>query len=181
MPPTTPTYDPVLKGLHWLTLGLMVAVFALSTAIDRVPDADKAFVTQLHRSVGLTIWAVTVVRFIWRQRAVLPAWPASLRPVAQFITKTSEYALYILLLVQPLLGVAHSNTHGDPVTLFFLVDIPAIVGRNQALSHTLHELHGASANALLVLIGLHAVAGLFRHFHQRDGALVAMLPTQGNA
>ena len=169
-------HDAVMKSLHWLTLALIIAVFALASAIDLVPKPMQDTVTQLHRSIGLTIWVVTLARLAWRQFARLPDWPASLSPAARTATKASEYALYALLLLQPILGLVHTYADGETMRLFFLLNIPAMIAEDKAFAKGVLAAHGAVANALLVLIGLHATMGLFRQFWQRDNALAALLP-----
>jgi cytochrome b561 len=177
MTPTDPrTYDSVMKSLHWITLALIIAVFALATAIDLVPRAMEDTVTQLHRSIGLTIWIVTLARLAWRQITRLPDWPASLSPAARIATKASEYALYGLLLVQPVLGVVHTAADGETFRLFLVFNIPAVIATNKPLANFVLDLHGAVANVLLTVIGLHAAIGLFRQFWWRDNALGALLP-----
>src|ERR1700744_1606988 len=60
-------FDPLIKFLHWPTLFLIVAVFLLAFSIDLVPSTAKQRVLELHRSVGVTIWVVTLGRLVWRQ------------------------------------------------------------------------------------------------------------------
>jgi cytochrome b561 len=169
-------FDPVIKLLHWLTLFLIVTVFALAFSVDRVPTAEKVIVLQLHRSVGLTIWVVTVGRLVWRQFARLPDWPADKSLVVRAMTNASENLLYSLLLIQPVLGLIHTNARGDRVNLFFLGSLPAVIGPDRAFSRQIHEVHEMVGYALLGLIGLHAAAGLYHHFWRRDRTLMAMLP-----
>jgi superoxide oxidase len=169
-------YDTAMKFLHWLTLALIIAVFALASAIDLVPGPMQDTVTQLHRSIGLTIWVTTLARLAWRQFTRLPDWPASLSPVARTATKASEYGLYALLLLQPILGMVHTYADGEAVRLFLLVNIPAMIAENKPFAGRVLAVHAAVANALLVLIGLHVAMGLFRQFWRRDNALAALLP-----
>ena len=95
---------------------------------------------------------------------------------ARIATTASEYALYALLLLQPALGLLHTNANAERVNWFLLGDIPPVIGTDHGLAETFLRLHGAVATTLLVLIGLHAAAGLIRHFHHRDNALRGMLP-----
>jgi cytochrome b561 len=177
MTPTVPrAYDNVMKSFHWITLALIIAVFALATAIDLVPRAMQDTVTQLHRSIGLTIWVVTLARLAWRQITRLPDWPARLSPAARIATKLSEYVLYGLLLLQPILGLVHTYADGETMGLYLLFNIPAMISQNKPLANALLAVHGAVANVLLAVIGLHAAIGLFRQFWQGDNALGALLP-----
>ena len=88
----------------------------------------------------------------------------------------SEYALYALLLVQPILGILHTNAHGERVDLFFIGWLPALIGSDHRLAKQLEEAHTTVGPLLLGLIGLHASAALYHHFWRRDDTLKAMLP-----
>ena len=154
-------YSIVMKFAHWLTLALIIAVFVLAQAIGLVPDNAKETLIQFHRSIGVTIWVVTLARLIWRQFARLPDWPATLSPPMRIATKAGEYALYALLLLQPILGLIYTNASGDRVNLFLTLNIPALIETDHSFADTVLQVHGAVANILLVLIGLHAATGLF--------------------
>lgn len=72
-------YDRILKAVHWLTLlliaGVYVAVWASHAARRR---EQPALLVQLHRSMGLTILALTLFRLAWRWKAQIPPLPAEL-------------------------------------------------------------------------------------------------------
>ena len=87
-----------------------------------------------------------------------------------------EYLLYGLLLLQPILGVLHSNAHGGRINLFFLLRLPPLIDRNDDLAEQLILAHEIVANVLLAVIALHATAALFHHFIRRDETLNRMLP-----
>jgi cytochrome b561 len=84
----------------------------------------------------------------------------------------SEWALYALLLIQPILGVLYTNAQGDRVNLFYLGRLPALIGRDRALERQLGEVHETVGLVLLGLIG-----ALYHHFWRRDETLRAMLPS----
>jgi cytochrome b561 len=134
-------FDPVIKLLHWLTLFLIVAVFVLAFSVDHVPAGAKGPVLQLHRSIGLTILVVTFGRLIWRQFTRFPNWPADMTRVMRVATSASEYLLYVLLLIQPVLGLIHTNARGDKVNLFFLGNLPALIGPDRPFARQVHEVH----------------------------------------
>ena len=92
------------------------------------------------------------------------------------LAKTSEYALYLLLLLQPILGLLQTNARGDRVNLFFVGQLPALIEANRPLAHQLLAAHKVVGVTLLTLIGLHALAALFHHFVRRDNVLTRMLP-----
>src|SRR4051794_27462620 len=95
-------FDPVLRFLHWLTLGLIVTIFALAFSIESAStNAQAVALTQLHRSFGVVVWVVVVGRFVWRQFARFPNWPHDMPQPMRLAAHASELALYALLLTQP--------------------------------------------------------------------------------
>jgi len=157
--------------------GLVLSAFALAFTIDLATSraAHTAFL-QLHRSVGLTIWLLTLFRLAWRHFAKYPDWPSDMSQTMRVAAAASEYALYALLLAQPILGVLQTNAHGDHVNLFFIGQLPALIEKNRPLAQQLLSAHKAVGFSLLGLIALHVSAALFHHFWRRDDTLTAMLP-----
>jgi cytochrome b561 len=170
-------FDRATRLMHWLTAGLVLCVFALAFTIDLATSraAHTAFL-QLHRSVGLTIWLLTLFRLAWRHFAKYPDWPSDMSRTMRVAAATSEYALYALLLAQPILGILQTNAHGDHVNLFFIGQLPALIEKNRPLAQQLLSAHKAVGFSLLGLIALHVSAALFHHFWRRDDTLTAMLP-----
>src|SRR5580700_2434623 len=170
-------FDRTTRVMHWLTAGLMLCVFVLALSIDlAMSQASHTAFLQLHRSVGLTIWVVTLFRLAWRQFAKYPDWPGDMSRRMRVTAMTSEYALYALLLAQPILGILETNARGDHVNLFFIAQLPALIEKNRPLAHVLLSVHKAFGFSLLGLITLHVSAALFHHFWRRDDTLTAMLP-----
>ena len=172
----TKAFDPLIKIAHWFTLFLIVAVFSTAALIHDVPNAWKLTLFQLHRSLGSTIWIVTVMRLTWRQFARLPDWPPSLSNPMRTAARSVESMLYGLLLLQPILGLLYSNAHGGRTGLFFVLHLPPLIQRNDELAEQLLLAHEVVANLLLAIIALHAAAALFHHFIRRDEILNRMLP-----
>jgi cytochrome b561 len=176
--PELRVFDRPIRILHWLTVLLVAAVFGLAFGIDLASSkAEKLALIQLHRSFGATVWAVTLARLAWRRVSRFPNWPADLPQPMRLAAQGSEWALYVLLLIQPILGVLYTNAHGDRVNLFYLGRLPALIGRDRALERQLGEVHETVGLVLLGLIGLHAAAALYHHFWRRDETLRAMLPS----
>ena len=176
--PELRVFDSGIQFLQWLTLLLVVTIFVLAFSIDFASSREEAVaLIQLHRSLGVTVWVVTLGRLVWRQFSHFPNWPADMPQVMRFAAQWSEYALYaLLLLTQPILGLLQTNAHGDRVNLFFLGHLPALIGRDRPLAKQLLEVHETVGLLLLGLIALHAPAALYHHFWRRDHTLEAMLP-----
>jgi cytochrome b561 len=171
-------FDPVIRFLHWLTLFLVAAIFVLAFSIIYFASSREEAIAliQLHRSFGVTVWVVTLGRLVWRQFSRFPNWPADMPQTMRLAAQWSEHALYALLLTQPILGLLQTNAHGDRVNLFFLGQLPALIGQDRPLAKQLLAVHVTVGLLLLGLIALHASAALYHHFWRRDDTLDAMLP-----
>jgi cytochrome b561 len=175
--PELSAFDGTIRFLHWLTLFLIVAIFVLAFSIDLASSREQAVaLTQLHRSFGVTVWVVVLGRLVWRQFSRFPNWPADMPQAMRFAAQWSEYALYALLLIQPILGLLYTNARGDRVDLFFLGQLPALIGTDRPLAKQLLDVHETVGLLLLGLIALHVAAALYHHFWRRDDTLDAMLP-----
>jgi cytochrome b561 len=164
-------FDKVSIILHWLTAVLVAAQLTTASLMSQ----DTPVLLTIHRSTGLTIWAVVVARLIWRSRfAYLPPFPDSMRKVQQRTAKIVEYILYLLLLVQPITGLSYVIFHGRPFMLFAW-QVPALLAPNQPVFQMFHTLHELGAAALLTVAGFHAAAALFHGLVLRDGVLQRML------
>jgi cytochrome b561 len=173
----TPRYDRVSMTFHWLTLLLLIVMFATMWAREGASDGDTAAtLLTVHRSTGLVLWLLTLARLLWKATAGhAPALPSDL-PVAQrWAARATQYALYALLLLQPITGFLQSIARGKSFPLIGLT-MPTVMERNKDYTHLFHDIHETSATILLVLIGVHALAALFHGIVRRDGVLRAMVP-----
>jgi cytochrome b561 len=84
-------------------------------------------------------------------------------------------ALYLLMMVLPLLGWLVLSAGGKPIP-FFGLELPALIAENKANAKQIKELHETIATAGYFLIGLHAAAALFHHYWIGDNTLKRMLP-----
>ena len=171
------SYDRVLKAVHWSALLLIAAAyFAIWGSYAAATKEQEAFLMQLHRSLGVTVFVLTLFRLGWRWHARIPSLPADLPAIQKMAARVAEYVLYALLLAQPILGILNINARGRRVDFFFLGELPPIVGPDKVLAKEAVAAHDIVAYVLLTFIGLHAAAALFHHFVRRDDVLKAMLP-----
>jgi len=175
-------HDPISMTLHWLTLLLIIVLFGGIWAHEQASDGDTAelFLT-LHRSAGALIWVVTLARIAWKgTRAHAPLLPVTVPRLQRWAARANEYALYLLLIAQPITGFVQSIARGKAFPMLGL-SIPALMARDKAVTHFFHDVHETSATIMLVLIGLHACAALFHGVVMRDGVLLSMLPPRPRA
>lgn len=174
--PAIKSYDRVLRVVHWSSVLLLAAAYiAVWTSPAAATKEQHELFVQLHRSFGTTVFALTLFRLGWRLLARIPELPADLPAIQKLAARGTEYALYMLLLAQPILGLLHTNARGKRVDLYFLGELPAIIGPDKALAKQAIAAHDLVAYALLGLAALHAAAALFHHFVRRDRVLISML------
>jgi cytochrome b561 len=169
-------YGLVAQGLHWSVVALLAVQFFLAEAADDLPSgAEKLAMLARHKSVGITILLVALVRLIWRLVDRPPAAPPM--PAWQRIAAAAtHWGLYGILLAMPLSGWMMSSAEGYPVSWFTMVQLPDLVMPSESLGDVLHDAHEVLAGTLLFLIGLHVLAALKHQFVDRDGLLTRMLP-----
>ncbi len=171
------SYDRLMKAVHWSTLLLIAAAYGAVWTSHAVASREQhAFLVELHRSLGVTVFALTVFRFAWRWHARIPSLPADLPPLQKVAARATEYILYALLLAQPMLGILHTNAQGRKVYFYLLGELPAVIGHDKVLAKQSIAAHDIVSYLLLAVIALYAAAALFHHFGRRDNVLNAMLP-----
>ena len=172
-------FSPTMRAVHWLTLMLITAAFGTAwTAHSGLAGEWFRPVLELHRSLGLTVLALTVFRLVCRVRTLVPELPRDLHALQKFAARATEALLYLLLLAQPVLGFLQTSARGQGVEFYFVMHLPPLLGIDRPLARQLHDWHALSANLLLLVIGMHSAAALFHHFVRRDAVLDAMLPTR---
>jgi len=175
--PTEPAYGRVAKALHWLVACLLGVQYVIGWTM---PDVERhtppTGLIGVHVALGTLIVLAVAARILWRlfnrpaASDALPATPLWSRRLASLV----HGALYVLMVIVPLLGWAHANAHGWVVGITDQLSLPALLGEGSALGYELGDLHGALAMMLFCLIGLHVAAGVYHHIVLRDGTLRKM-------
>ena len=176
----TQTYGSLARAFHWTIAGLLLVQIPLAFfMVDQPLGPDKLGNYATHKSIGLLIFAVTVMRLAWRVTHAAPALPVGIPGWQRFVARVTQFFLYALLCLMPLTGLLRSQAANFQVNVFGLFSVPRIVGANQELSRSLAEAHELQGEILLVLIGAHALAALYHHFVRKDDVLRSMLPFTG--
>lgn len=196
--PSAPSrYSLVAIFLHWgiaiLILGQIGAGLWMVEAIHESKTRDLAFsVFQLHKSAGLTVLALSIVRLGWRLGHAAPPLPAGMKPWEKFAATAVHVAFYALMFAMPLSGWAYVSTGWSesferffsvPTVWFGLFEIPhlpfiASLGEDarRSLGEAAIEAHEVLAYGAIGLIVLHVAAALKHHVIDRDSVLTHMLP-----
>ena len=169
------------KALHWIVAGLVLAMLPLGFAMVWLVSTlgTKFALYQLHKSLGVLVWALVLARLAWRWlNPLVPVPPADLEPWERVAAKLTHGGLYLLLLVLPVTGwiMASTSPLGLPTLVFGLFTLPNGFGPDAALEGAMKLVHGGLALLVALLLALHVGAALHHHFVRRDGVLARMLP-----
>jgi cytochrome b561 len=170
-------YGWVAIGLHWLVALAVFALFGLGLYMVDLGYYDPWYrsAPNLHRSVGLTLLAVVLIRVTWRVLSPPPAPLASHHRWEQAGARLAHWGLLGLLLVAMISGYLISTADGAGIPVFGLFEVPSVTGRRSGLEDSAGLVHYWSTWALVVLAGLHGLAALKHHFIDRDATLKRML------
>lgn len=170
-------YPPWLRRLHWLVF-LLVAAALLLISIHAWTARGTALhggAKWAHTQFGIAILLVMLARLLVRSRSRLPRVEPGVPRWQAFAAKVMHLALYVLLLVTPLLGVANRMWSAGAWD-FLGIPLPHAPQPDRAFAHMLEGVHETFGNMLMYLAVLHAAAALFHRFVQRDNVLGRMLP-----
>lgn len=170
---TPAQFTVVSRILHWLTAilvfsGLLIGFFMVNSV------ADYETLLMIHKSIGVVVLVVMVIRVGNRIRHRPPALPGTVGRVERLIVVGSEMAMYALLLAQPLVGWAMVSAAGRPVIVFGSVHLPGIAPVNLTVFSALRETHSVLAYLLVAVIAAHVSAVLLHTITLRDGMLRRM-------
>ena len=162
---------------HWLIAALIAVQVVLGLTGVALPlGMAKLATLARHKSLGITILGLALLRLGWRAVNPTPALPGNLRPYERRLARLTHAALYALLIALPLTGWMMSSARGFPVSWFNLVQLPNLLSRSVPLYHTLVRVHVALAITLGAVLTLHIAAAIKHHFVLRDDILRRMLP-----
>lgn len=174
--PQADSYTPMAIALHWTTAALVLFMVPAGLLMVRLPEGDlQNLLFNLHRSVGVVIFPLVLLRLFYRWRNPPPPLPDDLMAVQKLAAHLTHYALYGFLLFNPLLGWWATSAYGAAINVFWLFELPPIVAQNKALSETLLMFHRWVGIGIALLVAMHVGAALFHHFIRRDRILLRML------
>jgi len=164
-------------ALHWSTVLLVLTQFTFAILHDQVGNTGvRRDLLTAHRSLGVIIWLLALGRVAWRSLGMrLLPFPASMSRWHQWGARFSEWALYGLLLAQPLSGMAATVLGGRSFNLFG-IQVPSLMAPDKGWAASAHALHTLGAYALASLVLVHASAAILHRIVANDGVLDSMLP-----
>ncbi|MHC2105776.1 MULTISPECIES: cytochrome b [unclassified Methylobacterium] len=172
-----PRHHPVSQALHWVTAALALAVLPLAwVAVSLPPDPAKGSLFVLHKSVGLTILAIVVLRIVWRMIRPAPPDPQAPR-LLTLIGRVNHWLLYAIFLIMPISGYLLSALSGRSTPYFWLFTIPGLT-KDDGAQKIAESIHLVGQWFVYALVLLHVAGTAWHLMIRRDGLLERMLPVQ---
>ncbi|MGD8926727.1 MAG: cytochrome b [Thioalkalispiraceae bacterium] len=163
--------------LHWLTAITVVGLFILGLWMVELTYYDRWYneAPFIHKSIGILLFVLTMVRLVWRYSHETPVAIASHTVLERKAARAVVVIIYLLLLTVMISGYLISTADGRGIDVFGWFEIPATVyGYNQQ-EDIAGAVHLVLAISLISLVVVHAVAALKHHFIDKDRTLLRML------
>ena len=169
-------WGSVAKFFHW-TIALLIlgnGIFGLCMDLAHGP-MQKINWLALHKSIGLTVLALFLLRLLWRLIDRRPPDEPAPRWQQQ-AAHVTHAVLYLLIAAIPLSGWWFNSVRGKPLQWFKLFNLPALGQQDDNLAHFAHNLHEYLFWLLILVLVGHVGAALQHHVFDRDNVLRRMLP-----
>lgn len=139
-------YGRVAKCLHWLVFALVFAQYVVAITM---PDVGRNTVPgtliNLHLSIGTTILAVIVVRWLWRIGHPVPLATADIQGWEQPVARGTHALLYTLLAINPILGWMNASARDWTISIFGALSLPHLVAPHALSGMIAGDIHTAPA------------------------------------
>lgn len=181
--PTPARYDPVAVALHWIIAAGVLVMIALGLwmiEIPKQPPGVRAYWFNLHKSIGISVGLLVLVRVGWRLTHRPPPLPPAMPSWQSRAAKVSHFLLYVCMVTIPLAGYLGSVFSGYPIK-YFGTPLPAWGWKDDVLKEFFSTVHYGAAMTFIVLIAVHVLAALKHAFIDRDGVFQRMLPRRRTA
>ncbi len=164
--------------LHWTMAVMVLSMLGIGVAMV-ASLADYHVLVAIHRPLGIAILILVPVRFMYRFLRPPPAFPPTMAKQERLAATASEYTLYALMLLLPLVGWGMLSAARYPIVMFGSWHLPFILPHDAALHAVLRKGHSVLAYLFFLLFLVHLTAVLFHTLIVKDGLLGRMLPWRG--
>jgi cytochrome b561 len=179
-------YSAVSIALHWTIAALIVSQIPLGWRMSDLPYGEAKFeLFQLHKSIGLTILILSLVRLAWRLTHPAPPLPDHMARWEKVFARATHVGFYLVMIATPLGGwvLVSATELNVPTLLWGVIPWPDLPGfdamtaeSRRAIYQRVEAAHGALAWFAVGLLALHVAGALKHHLLDRDTVLWRMLP-----
>lgn len=171
-------YGAIAVSLHWLVALAVFGLFGLGFYMVDLTYYDPMYrlAPHIHRSVGILLLIVVVLRLLWRLADRAPAPLSEHSPAEVLLARMAHWALYLLMFVAMVSGYLISTADGSAIEVFDWFAVPSLTGQIKGMEEIAGDVHYWSTWALVVLGVIHGLAAIKHHVFDRDDTLRRMLP-----
>ena len=176
--PITSRYRPSAVALHWIIGLAIIGLIVVGEYMTDLPKntPERSWFYNMHKSIGLTVALLVILRILVRARHAPPPLPGSVPEWQVVMAKISHYLLYLCMVVMPTSGFIASNYTKFGVNFYFSLQIGPFFTPDKAMYDVFNQVHHVTATIFMILIGAHVLAALKHLFINRDGVFQRMLP-----
>src|SRR5437879_11219524 len=172
---TRPQFTVFSRLVHWTMAVMVLTMLCIGVAMV-ASLASYHVLVSIHRPLGIAILILVVVRFVNRLLNPPPPFPATMSRAECLAATASEFTMYGLMLVLPLVGWGMLSAARYPIVLYGSVHLPPILPHNAMLYAVLRQAHTILAYLFFLMFIAHFGAILFHTLIVRDGILKRMAP-----
>jgi cytochrome b561 len=174
----TASYDPLLRRIHWATAVLFITamLIGLYCGLQAPGTSPRRELLEVHKSLGMTLFFLAILRLIVRAATVAPPEPGSFSPLVRLAARLNHWALYVLLFAMPVTGFMFSSAGGYSLRYFWTFSWPRLFAGNRAVEHAGEVAHGTLAYLVYVAVALHIGATIWHVVVKKDETLSRMWP-----
>ncbi|HVH82604.1 MAG TPA: cytochrome b [Stellaceae bacterium] len=169
-----PRFTLLQRVLHWFMAVCILSMLFIGVGMVSTVMPKYLPLVSIHKTLGITILVLVLIRLVVRLRYGAPALPADLPEPMKLAAHLSHYALYGLMLAMPLIGWGMLSAAAYPVVVFGGLSLPAILPQSDRLHTWLWNAHFYLAFAFFALVLMHLAAALFHALVRRDGVFETM-------
>ena len=172
-------YGILTISIHWIFALAFIGLFASGLYMVELTYYDPLYKTlpDLHRSIGITLALLLVIRFIWRMTNRQPTPEPNLKPYEILAAEAVHWLLYLLPLAIMISGYLITTADGNSIDVFGLFEVPALLPAQKGREDIAGAVHFYLAYGTIGLVALHMLAALKHHFIEKDRTLLRMLKT----
>ena len=168
-------YSSASKWFHWLIAVVVISLLSLSFFLKDLPDKYIGTAFLIHKSLGLTVLFLAMLRIIWIVRCGRPSLPNGMPFWERVFSRVVQLSFYFLLIIMPLSGWIMSVASKHIPSFFGLFYLPLPIEPSKPLATFMDNTHVTIAWIFISLIILHVAGALKHHFYNKDDVLRKML------
>lgn len=170
-------FGATAKWLHWLVALIVIVMLIFGRTLEALPLTEREQIIMGHSGLGSLVLLLMIIRLGWRHTHPPPGPLPTLSARQIRLSKLMHWTLYVLLIAQPLFGIAQAAYLTDyEVMAFGVINYSGLAADDADLARVFHVAHGVNATVLSVLVIGHIGAALHHHFFRKDDVLRRMLP-----